>query len=293
MAGDELTADAAAIRDAIEGAGTDEKEIYRALRNKTAEQEPGSRRSTSRSTTCPCRTTSTPTWTARSSERADALQPGQAARADAIGLEMAKRGSGTAAPTPTRSRTSTRRTARGRGKAQKAGLDGRPAGRPRSSTATSYDRAHKKEYQDRHREPGTGLGRRSAQPSPDRRSTWPSACRSARLGSADAARLELEKRSFVTDDKVVNKILQSQYERAETEARLDAEHRPRLPADLAAVRGEKWDPQGRAREGHRDRGERRGGPFAPRYMGSLRRPTTTSTHRPAVGDARAEAASTA
>ena len=58
---------------------------------------------------------------------------------------------------------------------------------------------------------------------------------------ADAARLELERRSFITDDKVVNKILESQFTRARTEVRLDKEHDLAYRRDLAAVRGEHWD----------------------------------------------------
>ena len=59
---------------------------------------------------------------------------------------------------------------------------------------------------------------------------------------ADAARLELERRSFITDDKVVNQILESQYTRARKEVTLDKEHDLAYRRDLAMLRGEAaWD----------------------------------------------------
>ena len=58
---------------------------------------------------------------------------------------------------------------------------------------------------------------------------------------ADAARLEIERRSFITSDSTVNGILESQYTRAQTEVRRDLEHDLANRRDLAAVRGEQWD----------------------------------------------------
>ena len=108
MSGDQLAADAAAISASIEGAGTDEEEIYRALRNKTAEERNQleeiylSRYGRTldadlderhvRARARPCR----------------GARAGNVREADAIGLEPPSPASGTAAPTPMRSRRSTR-----------------------------------------------------------------------------------------------------------------------------------------------------------------------------------------
>ncbi|WP_030485342.1 hypothetical protein [Nocardioides aequoreus] len=248
MAGDELRADAAAIRDALEGPGTDEQEIYRALRNKTADERARLEQIYVEMYHVSLQEDIDSDMDGQEFQRADALRRGETARADAIGLEMAKTGRwyGGADTEAIQDIYAQNRLE----VEQKAQREGWTADRMRQESLArldQLDRAHRKEYKDGEND-GAGL-----QASFRATLTGPAldlavGLQQLDLAKADAARLELEKRSFITDDKVVTKILESQYDRAETEARLDAEHRLTYRADLAAVRGERWDEDRAKRE---------------------------------------------
>ncbi len=92
MSGDQLAADAAAIRASIEQVGTDEEEIYRALRNKTAEERSQleaiylSRYHTTLDADLKS------DMSGQELARARALAAGNVREADAIGLEAAQSG---------------------------------------------------------------------------------------------------------------------------------------------------------------------------------------------------------
>ena len=58
---------------------------------------------------------------------------------------------------------------------------------------------------------------------------------------ADAARLEVEKQSFITSDETVNKILASQYERAHKDVERDVNADLQFRAEVAALQDKPWD----------------------------------------------------
>ncbi len=249
MAGNELLADAAAIRDAIEGPGTDEEEIYRALRNKTAEQRAKLEELYLSTYKVTLEADLASDLSDQELARAEALRAGKTAMADAIGLEVAQSGKwyGGADTDAIQKIYATNRTEL-QDQATREGWDSTRLNQQILTRNGAIDEAHRQQYRDAKGDPGPGLvasfERHLRGPALDlavglQEQDW---------GRADAARLELEKRSFITDDKVVNSILQSQYERAEVEVRLDAEHDLAYRQDLAAVRGEKWDPKAQREE---------------------------------------------
>ena len=67
------------------------------------------------------------------------------------------------------------------------------------------------------------------------------------LVKADAARLEIERRGFITDDDAVNEILRSQYKRARGEVQRDLQIDLEQRAQIAALRGEEFDWEGERR----------------------------------------------
>lgn len=242
MRGDEIAADAAAIRDAIEGPGTDEAEIYRALRNKSAEDRARLEAIYLERYHVTLAADIDSDMDGEEQKRAEALRQGDVARADAIGLQAAQSGKwygGADTDEIQAIYAQNRKEVEDQARAQ--GWTGDELKRQVLARNQKIDEAHKVEYRTDSGDPGPGL-----RASFEKNLTGP--VRDLALGlqdqdwaRADAARLELEKRSFITDDKVVNKILESQYERAETEVRLDVEHQLAYRQDLAAVRGEKWD----------------------------------------------------
>ena len=261
MSGDQLAADAAAIRASIEQVGTDEEEIYRALRNKTAEERSQleaiylSRYHTTLDADLKS------DMSGQELARARALAAGNVREADAIGLEAAQSGKWYGG-VDTDAIQAIYATNRAEVEADVSAKGGTSADLNAAVLKRNgeINEAHKQHYRTDAGDAGPGL-----RASFEKNLKGPA--RDLALGlqdqkwdRADAARLELERRSFITSDKVVNQILESQFTRAQTEVRLDKEHDLAYRRDLAAVRGEDWDDEGTA-QGHGS-GHRRRGPEA-------------------------------
>ena len=253
MAGDQLAADAAAIRASIDRIGTDEEEIYRALRNKTAEERSQleaiylSRYHTTLDDDLKS------DMSGEELARARALAAGNVREADAIGLEAAQSGKwyGGVDTDAIQAIYATNR-AEVEAQASAKGMTSKDLNEAVLARNEEINEAHKQHYRTDTGDAGPGLEasfqKHLKGPALDlalglQKQDW---------ARADAARLELERRSFITSDKVVNSILESQFTRAETEVRLDKEHDLALPA--RSRRG-----AGRAvgREGHSARRWRR------------------------------------
>ena len=238
LEGDEVAAAAAAIRDAIVGPGTDEELIYSQLRNKTKEQRDQieaiylSRYKVSLTKDLEA------DLGGEELARAKALQVGDVKRADAIGLEYAKSSKWYGGPDTDAIQkiyAENRSELENEAKAQRWTADQlRDKILARNA---DIDAEHKREYKGQGLRASFETGLRGP-------------ARDLALGlhdqdwkKADAARLELERRSFITDDKVVNQILESQYTRARKEITLDKEHDLAYRRDLAMLRGEAklWD----------------------------------------------------
>ncbi|RPI10783.1 MAG: hypothetical protein EHM63_02650, partial [Actinobacteria bacterium] len=242
MSGDQLAADAAAIRASIEQAGTDEEEIYRALRNKTAEERKQleaiylSRYGTTLDADLKS------DMSGQELARARALAAGNVREADAIGLEAAQSGKwyGGVDTDAIQTIYATNR-AEVEAEASAKGMTGDEMNAAVLARNSEINEAHKQHYRTEAGDAGPGL-----KASFEKNLKGPAldlalGLQEQKWDRADAARLELERRSFITSDKVVNKILESQFTRAQTEVRLDKEHDLAFRRDLAAVRGEHWD----------------------------------------------------
>jgi Annexin len=244
MRGDELAADAAAIRDEIESVGTDEQEIYRALRKRNSEDRARLEAIYLDRYKVTLAEDLEKDLSGEELKRAEALRQGDIERADAIGLQYAQTGKWHGGPDSDEIQAI---YAQNRAELeQQAAREGWTSDELKAKVLArnkAIDEAHKAEYRSVTGGPGEGL-----RASFEKNLRGPA--RDLALGlhdqdwaRADAARLEIERRSFITDDKVVNQILESQYTRARKEATLDAEHDLAFRRDLAMVRGEMagWD----------------------------------------------------
>ena len=246
----------------IEGAGTDEEEIYRALRNKTAEERSPARGDLPRAATA---ITLDDDLEERPVGRGAGPRPRRCApatsrEADAIGLEYAQTGQ------VVRRRRHRRDPGRSTPEPGRGARPRRPQkGWTSERDATPQVLARNKEIDDRAQ---AALPHEAGDAGPGLRASFEKNLKGPALdlalglqdqnwARADAARLELERRSFITDDKVVNEILESQYTRAQTEVVSTTSTTSRYRRDLAAVRGEHWDEKAQ-RKAMQKRHRRRG-----------------------------------
>ncbi|HEU4452335.1 MAG TPA: hypothetical protein VFR81_04715, partial [Longimicrobium sp.] len=246
LEGDQTRATVAELHEAMAGLGTDEATIMAALRNKSPEEREQIERLYREQYGVDLRADLRDEMSGLELDRGLALADGDLARADAIELQDAMAGAGTNEEAIegvySRIRDEVRRQADREGwtTAQMEAEIRRRAGQVESTFNTRFGA----EYGGGE---GSALRRAFGEEMEGPQLELANAVADNDLTRADAARLAVERDSFVTDDEVVNNVLRAQYERA-----LDATRRdegPRLRAALAEEerRTGPWDPYERRR----------------------------------------------
>jgi hypothetical protein len=235
--GDPVMEAVGALNEAMAGAGTDEDTVMRMLRGKTAEQRERIEEEYFRRYGVRLRAELDDEMSGHDFERADALRVGDVSRADAIALDQAMHGGWFGLGTDEAQIESVYSDIRGDVASQQV-PDGKGGMRPMTQEEMEAEVARRNlqveaSYNDRYGSPG------------DQESALRAAYRSELSGpeldlataladndlvGADAARLEVERRGFYTDDDVVNGILENQYNRALDGLRRDPVWRERHSA---------------------------------------------------------------
>ena len=237
MRGDTIAADAAAIHTAIAGPGTDEAEIWRALRNKTPEERARLEQIYKEQYGETLEDALKSDLNKEEMARAQALREGNVARADAIGLETATHGKWYGGAD-----TGEIEAIYGQIKAETEAQAAREGWTSEQLQAELLKR--NKAVETEHAAVFVGKG--GLQESFKAQMSGPQLDLALALAQgdavrADAARLEIENGSFITSDEAVNKILESQYTRARQEVTLDQEVDLRGRRELAQLRGLEWN----------------------------------------------------
>ena len=235
--GDTVAADAAALHTAIDGPGTNEAEIWRALRTKTSQERVRLEQIYKEKYGKSLEDALRGDLSAEELARGLALREGNVAKADAIGLEAATRGKWHGGAD-----TAEVEAIYGQIRAEveeKAAKEGWTSDQLRAEllrrngeVATAHAGVYPEKgglqasFKAQLRGPALDLALGLAD---------------VDMARADAARLELEKRSFYTSDKAVNGILESQFTRARAEVSLDLEHDLRRRRELTLLRGQEWN----------------------------------------------------
>lgn len=221
LSGDQNRAVVAELHMAMDRIGTDEDAIYNALRGRSAEDRETIKRLYREQYGVDLDADLKSEMGGLELDRAEALAEGDVARADAIELQDAMSGLGTNEKALegvyTRIRDEVHRQAEREGwtSAQMEAEIRRRGG----EVERTFNRDFGKEWGEGE---GSALRRAFADemdPGPERELV--NALADNDLVRADAARLAVERDSFVTDDEVVNNVLRSQYDRALQAVRLD------------------------------------------------------------------------
>lgn len=240
MRGDVIAADAAALHTAIDGMGTDESTIWRVLRNKTPEERAELERIYEERYGESLQSALEGDLSGLELDRGEALRAGDVATADAIGLEHAQTATwyGGADTGEIQAIYATNRSEVEQAAAEH-GWTSEEMNSQIVARNAAIEAAHAAEFS----EPGdTSSLRDSFEANLDGAELdLALGLADNDMARADAARLDIERRSFVTTDDTVNEILESQYTRAQTEVRRDLSHDLANRRDLAAVRGEPFD----------------------------------------------------
>lgn len=237
MSGDTEAADAAALNEAIAGAGTDEAEIWRVLRNKTPEERERIKQIYLEKYGEPLEEALADDMEDDELARGRALLEGNVARADAIGLEMATTGTWYGgADTEEIDAIYTQIRGEAEAEAARNGWDNERLQAEILRRNQAVDAEHRQQYVDKG---GLEASFQATMSGPELDLALGLAQND--MARADAARLEVERRSFVTDDEVVNKVLESQYTRARTEVGFDQEADLRNRRELTLLRGLPWN----------------------------------------------------
>lgn len=251
LEGDQSLADAAALNEAISGWGTDEATIMTVLRGKTEEERERILAAYQEQYGVDLREDLRGDMEDHDLDRAEALLDGDTARADAIALDQAMYGGilgwGTDEEDINQVYDQVRREVEAEAAAN--GWDTARVEEEIRRRNRAIEDSYEEEYGDPERTDGESALRAAfADEMEGPELDLANALADNDMVAADAARLEVERRGFTTDDDVVNGILRSQYQRARTEVerdlRLDLQNR----AEIARLRGEPWSREDWARE---------------------------------------------
>ncbi|MCP4898063.1 MAG: hypothetical protein GY906_13915 [bacterium] len=251
LEGDQSLADAAALNEAVSGWGTDEATIMTVLRGKTEEERERILAAYQEQYGVDLREDLRGDMEDHDLDRAEALLDGDTARADAIALDQAMYGGilgwGTDEEDINQVYDQVRRDVEAEAAAN--GWDTARIEEEIRRRNGAIEDSYETEYGDPERTDGECALRAAfadEMEGPDL--DLANALADNDMVAADAARLEVERRGFTTDDDVVNGILRSQYRRARTEVerdlRLDLQNR----AEIARLRGEPWSRENWASE---------------------------------------------
>ena len=286
LEGDQALADVAALREAISGAGTDEATIMQVLRGKSEEERRRIIEIYRQQYGDDLNEDLEDDLSEHDLDRAQALMAGDTSRADAIAVDQAMHGglfgAGTeeadieAVYTQIRGDVEREAAAKGWTTAEMEAEIHRRHGQVESAYGTKYGagaedtEAMRAAFRDELS--GSELDLALALADND-------------LVKADAARLEIERTGFITDDDAVNNLLRSQAERARREVERDLNLDLNDRAEIAALRGRPWDradcERERARQPRAHRFRVRGA--GPHLHG---RPRGESTTRPTAAGGR-------
>lgn len=275
LAGDQTVADVATLREAMAGAGTAEAAIMRVLRGKSKQERDKIAAEYKRRYKRELNDDLKSEMSGFDLDRAQALVAGDVRKADAIAIKQSTQSGwlGIGADTDQMRQVYAENRAEVEAEAAKNGWD----------TKQVEDEIRKRNAQiEAKYQTVSGAGElKPGETSalkqdfntylygPERKLAF--ALADNDMAKADAARLEIERRSFVTDDEVVNNILASQYQRArrdvERDERLKLEHRAMVddlydrPWDRTRWEQERKDSKQRVDELAKQKGKQ--------YMGKL------------------------
>jgi len=245
LEGDPTVADVATLYDAMSGAGTDEDAIMQVLRGKTAEQRAAIVAAYNKryggNLEADLKSELDDGWSGpHDMQRANALMAGDTAKADAIALDQAMRGAGTDEPAITRIYEQNRAEIEAEA-AQKGWSTAEMEAELRKRNQ-AIDDQYESRYGDPNRPKDTPSALRQAFKSElsDAELGLANALADADMTAIDAAKLGVEKQSFITSDDTVNNILKSQHSRARKDVERDRNLDLQFKAEVDAMRGEPW-----------------------------------------------------
>ena len=245
LAGNQAVADAAALREAVSGLGTDEKTIWKTLRNKTPEEREAIAAEYEKLYHVKLRADLADDMEGHELDRADALLAGQTAKADAIGIDAAMRGGtgiGTDEPDIEDIYKEIRQEVASAHPDWSSKQVEDEVNRRNQEVEAEFNAKYAKDYDAQPGESALRKAYKADLSGPDL--DLVNALADNNLIAADAARIKIEADGVYTSDDTVNKVLQTQYERALDAARrdvkpgLERELRKQMEADRKA--GKPW-----------------------------------------------------
>lgn len=254
LEGNKTLADVAALHEAMHGGltglGTDEETIMRVLRGKTGKEREAIiaeyKRRYGRDLKADLKSELADDWSSHHDyKRASALLAGDTAKADAIALDQAMHGGWTGAGTDEAQIARVYEKIRAEVEAQAAanGWSTEQMNAKIAQRNKAVEDAYEVKYAGKKKD---GDGKSALKKALESKLSGPEldlamAFADNDLVKADIARLEVERTSFITDDDVVLKVLESQRTRAEKDVKRDAEYDLHLRADMDLMRGIPWD----------------------------------------------------
>ncbi len=268
LEGNQTLADVATLREAMSGPGTDEDAIMQVLRNKSAEERAAIvaqyKKQYGVDLNAELKDELDDGWSSHHDyDRASALMAGDTAKADAIAIDQAMHGGITGAGTDEGAITRIYEQTRTEVEAEAARKGWSTA--EMEAEIKRRNLAIEQKYETKYGDPTRKLDGTSGQPSA-LRAAFKSEMSDAELDlanaladndivAADAARIGVEKESFITSDETVNKVLESQYARARKDAERDKTLDLQFRAEVDALRDKPWSREQWAREREKAKGE--------------------------------------
>lgn len=250
LQGNQTLADVSALHEAMSGPGTDEDTIMQVLRNKTAAERQAIvdeyRRQYGRDLNKEIKSELDDGWSSHHDhDRAKALMAGDTAKADAIAIDQAMHGGWFGAGTEEGDITKVYEKNRAEVEALAAQKGWTTAQMEAEIKRRNQqiEARYEAKYGDPKKKPGGESALRRAFKSELSREELDLAVALADNDpvKADAARLQIEKNSFITDDEAVNKILASQHDRAKKDVTRDANLDLQFRAEVDDLRGKPWN----------------------------------------------------
>ncbi|MDJ0653704.1 MAG: hypothetical protein QNJ40_06110 [Xanthomonadales bacterium] len=254
LEGDQTLADVAALHEAMSGPGTDEDTIMKVLRNKNEDERKKIveeyKRQYGVDLNAELKSELDDGWSSHHDfDRAKALMDGDTAKADAIALDQSMHGGifGAGTDEAQMKQVYAQNRAEVEAMAAEKGWSTEQMEAEIKRRNAKIEGEYEKKYGDG--DPNIKPGEKSAL-----RQAFESDLSGAELdlanaladnniAKADAARLEIERRSFITDDDAVNKVLESQAKRARKDVERDKNLDLNFRAEVDALMDKPWGPE--------------------------------------------------
>jgi len=255
LAGNQTAADVATLYEAMHGGltglGTDEDAIMLVLRNKTKEERDAIieeyRKRYGIDLNRDLKSELDDGWSSHHDfDRSTALMEGNVGKADAIALDAAMHGGVTGAGTD--EGEITRVYEQNRAEVEAEGARRGWSSERIKAEVLKRNQSIEKEYEGKYGDPTqldkpSALRRAFGAELSDAEEGLANALADGDLTAIDAAKLGVEKQSFITSDETVNKILQSQGQRARKDVERDLNHDLEYRAEVDSLRGCEWKPE--------------------------------------------------